>query len=36
MQNPGETAIALAIEANDSFVARLEQIATSHRTIDVA
>jgi hypothetical protein len=33
MQNPGETAITQAIEANDAFAARLEEIAASHRTI---
>ena len=32
-QNPGALAITQAIEANDAFVARLEQIAASHRTI---
>jgi hypothetical protein len=33
MQNPSEAAITQAIEANDAFVSRLEQIAASHRTI---
>src|SRR5262249_25082559 len=33
MENPDETAIAAAIEANDAFVAALERIATSPRTI---
>ena len=34
MQNPPVTAIEQAIEANDAFVSRLEEIASSHRTID--
>jgi len=34
MQNPDDRSIEQAIEANDAFVARLEQIATSQRTID--
>jgi len=34
MQNPDDRSIAEAIKANDAFVARLEQIATSQRTID--
>ena len=31
MQNPDERSIAAAIEANDTFVATLESIATSQR-----
>jgi hypothetical protein len=34
MEEPGETAIEQAIRANDAFVARLERIAPSERTID--
>src|SRR6516165_118643 len=34
MQNPDDRSIEQAIEANDAFVARLEAIASSHRTID--
>jgi len=34
IQNPDYRSIAAAIEANDAFVAALEQIATSQRTID--
>ena len=33
MQNPDDRSIAAAIEANDAFVAALEHIASSHRTI---
>ena len=36
MQNPDERSIAAAIEANDTFVATLESIATSQRTIDAS
>ena len=36
LQNPGETAIAQAIEANNAFVSALEQIAISHRTIEAS
>ena len=36
MQNPSDAAIEQAIEANDRFVATLEHIATSHRTIDAS
>ena len=36
MQNPDASSMAAAIEANDAFVSALEQIASSHRTIDAS